>query len=137
MDRGESLHELARAAAARAHAPYSGFRVGAVVRLAGGGSHVGCNVENAAFPLSGCAERHALAAAVAATAGRPEIESVTVVALGPDGVEVPAPPCGACRQQIVEFGPAIRVGFMATDGRRVELPVAELLPHPFLPAALR
>ena len=88
----------ARAVRRRAHAPYSRFRVGAAVLDERGRVHVGCNVENASFGLTVCAERNAIAAAVAAGARR--IRAVAVVA------DPAATPCGACRQVIAELGAA-------------------------------
>jgi cytidine deaminase len=92
------LLAAARAVRRRAHAPYSKFRVGAAVLDERGRVHAGCNVENASFGLTVCAERNAIAAAVAAGAKR--IRAVAVVA---DPV---ATPCGACRQVIAELGAA-------------------------------
>ena len=92
------LLAAARAVRRQAHAPYSRFRVGAAVLDERGRVHVGYNVENASYGLTVCAERNAVAAAVAAGAKR--IRAVAVVA---DPV---ATPCGACRQVIAELGPA-------------------------------
>jgi cytidine deaminase len=90
------LLAAARAVRRQAHAPYSRFRVGAAVLDERGRVHVGCNVENASYGLTVCAERNAIAAAIAAGAKR--IRAVAVVA---DPV---ATPCGACRQVIAELG---------------------------------
>jgi cytidine deaminase len=97
QQRGRLL-QAARAVHTRAHAPYSKFRVGAAVLDERGRVHVGCNVENASYGLTVCAERNAVAAAVAAGAKR--IRAVAVcTATG-------ATPCGACRQVIAELGDA-------------------------------
>ncbi|MEJ2580192.1 MAG: cytidine deaminase, partial [Acidobacteriota bacterium] len=82
----------------KAHAPYSRFTVGAAVLDGDGRVHVGCNVENASYGLSVCAERHAIAAAAAAGAGR--IDGLAVVT----DTDPPTSPCGACRQVLIEFG---------------------------------
>ncbi len=88
------------------------------------------NIENASYPVSVCAERNAVGAAVAA--GETEIEAVAVVG----GDSDPAPPCGACRQVLHEFGPHMRVVSRALDGTRREWRLDELLPAAFGPDAL-
>ena len=89
--------ELARAAMARAYAPYSRFAVGAVVRGENGTLYAGCNVENAAFPLGCCAEASAISTLI--MAGERRIIEVLVVGKGPALVS----PCGGCRQRLCEF----------------------------------
>lgn len=120
----ERLVAAARTVRRRAYAPYSGFHVGAAV-LAEGRIYRGANVENASYPLSVCAERNAVAAAVAA--GRRRIEAVAVVA----GDEEPTPPCGGCRQVLHEFGPGMLVVSETTAGRRARWRLDELLPAAF------
>ena len=121
--------ELVAAAARvreRAHAPYSGFKVGAAIRTVSGRVHLGCNVENAAYPEGTCAEAGAIAAMVAA--GEREVAEVAVIAEGSD----PVPPCGGCRQKLAEFaGPDARVTLAATGGARRETTVGALLPGAF------
>ncbi len=112
-----------------AHAPYSGFKVGAAVLDDDGRIFTGCNVENASYGLSVCAERHAVAAAVAAGARR--LRSVAVASQ----TSPPVAPCGACRQVLAEFG-VHEVVLVNTMGERVETSLAELLPSPFLAADL-
>jgi cytidine deaminase len=93
----EALLEAARVAAANAHAPYSRYPVGAALLCADGTVFTGCNVENASYGLTNCAERTALFAAVAA--GQRDFSAMAVVA---DGGDMPFP-CGACRQVLSEF----------------------------------
>jgi cytidine deaminase len=128
----EQIDELvaaARSAKERAYAPYSRFRVGAAV-LAGSRIYVGANIENASYPLSVCAERNAVAAAV--IAGERRIEAVAV---STDEGE-PTPPCGGCRQVLNEFGPAMRVISEGADAKRADWSLSDLLPHAFGPEDL-
>ena len=124
---------LLRAAAKvrkNAHAPYSEFRVGAAV-LAGGRIFAACNVENSAYPLSVCAERNAVAAAVAA--GQKRIDAVAVVG----GSDRPAAPCGGCRQVLAEFAaPDTPVVYAAPNGQSVTTTLEALLPASFGPRDL-
>jgi cytidine deaminase len=125
----EMLDELVRAAhdaRTRAYAPYSEFTVGAAV-LAGGRVYSGCNVENASYGLSICAER--VAATTAVAAGERRIDAVAVVG----SADRPTPPCGACRQFLSEFGPAMPVVAETPDGDRDAWRLDELLPHAFGP----
>ena len=130
-----SLTELAEQAARNAYAPYSAFHVGAALRTEAGGTYVGCNVENSAFPVGGCAERHAIAAAVAAEGHAMRVKSIAVIALDPIGVPVPCAPCGACRQAIIEFGPDADVTFGTEDAAgndiNVTVKAEALLPGAF------
>jgi cytidine deaminase len=119
----ERLIVAAQRAREQAYAPYSRFRVGAAVR-AGGRVYTGGNVENASYGLTICAERAAVFAAVAA--GHRQIEAVAVVS----DAAVPLAPCGACRQVLHEFGPAMSV-IMAAGDVRVVRPLPELLPSAF------
>jgi cytidine deaminase len=96
----DPLLEAAREVRRRAHAPYSAFAVGAAVRDERGRIHVGCNVENASYGLTVCAERNAVAAAVAG--GARHIRAAAVVS----AARPPASPCGACRQVLAELGDA-------------------------------
>ena len=110
----------------RAHAPYSGFKVGAALRSASGAVHLGCNVENAAYPEGTCAEAGAIAAMVAA--GETEIVEAAVISGGTE----PVPPCGGCRQKLAEFaGPGARVTLATTGGARRDTSVGALLPGAF------
>ncbi len=119
------LIAAARAARRRAYAPYSRFRVGAAV-LAGRGVHAAANVENASYGLCLCAERAAVAGAVAAGARR--IEAVAVAS----GTSPPTPPCGMCLQTLAEFaGPRLPVVLAGARGEVVETTLGELLPRGF------
>jgi len=109
-----------------AYAPYSKFKVGAAILTATGKIYLGCNVENASYGMTNCAERTAIFAAVA-DAG-PKIEVVAVAVTNDHGV--PCSPCGACRQVIYEFGPEAQVWFQAAEGWK-QSPIRELLPEGF------
>jgi cytidine deaminase len=133
QDRGglTALFEAARAVRDRAHAPYSRFRVGAALRDAAGAIHVGCNVENAAYPVGSCAEAGAIAAMVAA--GGQRIAAILVCG---DGVGL-VTPCGACRQRIREFAPPdTPIHAAGPDGVARTFTLAELLPASFGPETL-
>ena len=120
------LLAAARAVRENAHAPYSGFKVGAAIRGAGGGLHLGCNVENAAYPEGTCAEAGAIAAMVAS--GETRIAEIAVIAASPR----PVPPCGGCRQKLAEFaGPETPVTLATTDGALFRTTVGDLLPSAF------
>ena len=119
------LFEAARRAAERAHAPYSRFLVGAALLTGTGRVVTACNVENASYGLSVCAERSAVFAAVAA-----EGPAMRVAAVAVHATARTVPPCGACRQVIAEFGPEARVIF-PLGGEPVAMSLAELLPVRF------
>ncbi len=119
----EEMVAAAERAAGRAYAPYSNFRVGAAVLTEGGAVYTGCNVENASYGLTVCAERNA--AAAMALSGAREIRRVAIVS--PDAS--PVFPCGACRQVLQEFGCKEVVVREASGVRRY--PFSEILPHAF------
>jgi cytidine deaminase len=126
---GTALRRLvaaARAVRRRAYAPHSNFHVGAAVLDERGRMHVGCNVENASFGLTICAERNAMAAAVAAGARR--LRAVAVVT----GTHPPGSPCGACRQVLAEFGADdLPVLLASPTGQVEETHLGALLPRAF------
>ena len=125
MDDANPLLAQARAVAQRAYAPYSHFRVGAAVRDAQGTVHVGCNVENASYGLTVCAERNAIFAAVAAGAPKP-FAALAVACV--DAAEGACSPCGACRQVMSEHLASDATIYVDGLGH---FSVAELLPHAF------
>jgi cytidine deaminase len=120
----ESVLATAREVQAKAHAPYSGFRVGAVLEAMDGTLYQGCNVENASLGLTLCAERGALVAAVAG--GHRAFRRLVMVTDG----EEPVPPCGACRAVLAEFSPDLPILSVA-GGVRKEWTLGELYPLPF------
>ena len=126
-----ALRKQAAAVRANAHAPYSGFAVGAALLAEDGRVFTGTNVENASYGLSVCAERNAVGAAVAA--GVTRFAAIAVVAPGPD----PASPCGVCRQVLAEFPPSFPVRSYTPEGALLESTVAQLLPHAFGPGNLK
>lgn len=120
------LLQAAKKVMKNAHAPYSKFRVGAAVLLSNGKIFSGCNVENASYGMTNCAERTAIFSAVAELGPKIEITAVTVV----NDHGVPCSPCGACRQVIYEFGPNATVFFQGAEGPK-QAHITELLPEGF------
>jgi cytidine deaminase len=120
------LLKAARKVLTNAYAPYSGHRVGAALLTRQGRVFTGCNVENASYGLTICAERAAVAAAVAGEGREMRIRALAVVS----DPEAPAAPCGACRQVILEFGEDAAVIFPGQGGL-LEIPVGALLPLGF------
>jgi cytidine deaminase len=119
------LVAAARNAFQQAHAPYSGYKVGAALLCSDGTVFTGCNIENASYGLTNCAERTALFSAVAA--GHKRFEAIAIAAGGE-----PAPfPCGACRQVLAEFCPADFPVYVATGDGHATMRLGELLPHSF------
>jgi cytidine deaminase len=120
----ESLLKMAREAAEKSYSPYSGFRVGAALRLADGEIVTGTNVENVSYGLTICAERSALVQAVSRFGPGVRVKAAAVANLNDSA----SPPCGACRQLLVEFiEPDAPVVFPATDGVRV-IAFSDLMP---------
>jgi len=119
------LRDAAFAAMENAYAPYSHFRVGAAVRAVTGEIITGCNVENAAYGEALCAERVAVAAAVAQGS-----KSFDEIAIASESDE-PSPPCGSCRQTMSEFAPDLIVTSYARNGKQATWRLSELLPEAF------
>jgi len=122
----DKLLRSARAAMKKAYAPYSQFRVGAALLTTSGKVFVGCNVENASYGMTNCAERTAIFSAVAQLGPKWEIRAIAVV----NDHGVPCSPCGACRQVIYEFGPDAIVFFQGKEGD-TQAHITELLPEGF------
>lgn len=125
------LEQAARKAAANAYVPYSHFAVGAALLTADGKLFSGCNVENAAYGLTNCAERTAVFSARAQ--GKMQ-EIVAICIYTP--TEVPTPPCGSCRQVLNEFGPNLQVRMVCNGPEVVDCTLDQLLPSAFGPKNL-
>jgi cytidine deaminase len=125
----DELTRQAQEAQQKAHAPYSGFRVGAALEAVDGRVFLGANVENASYGLANCAERVALGAAV--VHGARVFRRIVVVS----DSNPPASPCGACRQALAEFGLALEVHAVGPHGAR-QWVLGELLPDAFGPEDL-
>ena len=119
------LREAAFAAMENAYAPYSRFRVGAAIQATTGEIISGCNVENAAYGEALCAERVAVAAAVAQG-----LKSFVEIAIASESDE-PSPPCGSCRQTMSEFAPDLLVTSYARNGKQAVWRLSDLLPEAF------
>lgn len=126
----DALRVAAERAMASAYAPYSKFRVGAALLGADGATYSGCNVENSSYPAGCCAERNALGAAI--NAGCATFEALAIVT----DAETPTPPCGMCRQALVEFAPSLPVASYTTRGGEARWSLADLLPAPFTGTSL-
>ena len=125
------LFAAAKAAQAKAYAPYSRFHVGAALRASNGAIFSGCNVENAAYPQGSCAEAGAISAM--ALAGERRIAEILVIGDG----EALCSPCGGCRQRIREFAdPSTLIHIAGPEGVRRTFTLAELLPESFGPGHL-
>ena len=124
-DSWTALREAAESALEAAYAPYSRFRVGAALETADGGTYSGCNIENASFPVTTCAERVALGSAVADGATR-----FTRLYLVSDA-KGPVAPCGMCRQALAEFAPDLRIASRGVSGAETVWRLSELLPATF------
>jgi cytidine deaminase len=126
----DRLAEAAKAASERAYCPYSKFRVGAALLTQDGRLYTGCNVENASYGLTICAERNTVFHAVAQ--GMAAVSCLLVYT----PTEKPAAPCGACRQVLNEFGPDAEIRCVCDGPQTIELKMSDLLPKAFGPANL-
>lgn len=130
VETAKELLAVAREAREMAHAPYSGFRVGAALLTDDGSVVPGCNVENSSYSLTCCAERSAVFAAVSAG-----YTAFSAIAIAADGRAVP--PCGACRQVLSEFAPSLPIILADEHGAPRILTLTNLLPEPFTAEYLR
>ena len=119
------LYSGAVAARERAHAHYSGFKVGAAILASSGKIYSGCNIESSSYGLSMCAERNALS--IALCAGENKFEIILIVADTPE----PVSPCGACRQLLYDYAPEITVIMANMKRGSVTEKITALLKHPF------
>lgn len=127
---GDTLRARALTAMAQAYAPYSGFRVGAALLAGDGTIDAGCNVENAAYPAGICAERAAIAAAI--VRGARGFDAIVIAT----DAEQPTPPCGMCRQVLLELAPELEVHSITRGGASARWMIADLLPDAFSPTSL-
>ena len=127
----DQMFKQAKQAMSKAYAPYSRFKVGAVVRAENGKLYSGCNVENAAYPLGNCAEASAVSSMI--MDGQTSIIEVCVI--GPGAALVT--PCGGCRQRLREFaGDDVEIHICGPEGHRKTVTLGELLPLSFGPENL-
>lgn len=119
------LKEAAKAARERAHAPFSKFKVGAAIEDEHGNIYTGCNIENASYGLTLCAERVAVFKAVSEGAGK--LMRIAIVA----DTDLPTPPCGACRQILWEFMGDVELTLLNLQGREERLQLSTIFPRAF------
>lgn len=121
----EKLVQAALKARERAYAPYSHFRVGAALLGSSGTIYTGCNVENASYGATICAERTALVKAV--SEGEQSFQALVIASGSPE----PVAPCGICRQVLVEFGNDLKLWLVNTEGKTIETSLKECFPNAF------
>ena len=124
------LRERAVSAMEQAYAPYSNFRVGAALLGSDDSIAVGCNVENASYPAGICAERAAVAAAICG--GVRDFAAIVICT----EADTPTPPCGMCRQVLMEFAPELVVLSVTRSGAEAQWTLSDLLPKAFTPTSL-
>lgn len=130
----DMLLKAAAEAKDRAYAPYSGFKVGAALLDALGRVHLGCNVENAAYGPTNCAERTALFGAIASGISPKQFAAIALIG----DTQEPLTPCGVCRQVMIELCPPDMPVIMGSaEGRWMTSTVSELLPNAFYPDAIK
>lgn len=125
------LVRLAIKARKNAYAPYSKFKVGAALEALNGKIYTGCNVENASYGLSVCAERTAIFKAV--SIGVTKFKRIVIAT----GAKALTPPCGACRQVLAEFNPKLEIILVNSNGKVKKTDLKKLMPDPFLPKSLK
>lgn len=127
----QNLMQAAKEAWEKAYVPYSKFRVGAAIQTKSGKIYKGCNIENAAYPVTCCAERVAIFKAI--SEGEKEFQRLAVIA----DTERPVPPCGSCRQALSEFcDPSMEIEIGNLNGDVKVMTMEELLPFSFTPKDL-
>lgn len=122
----KKIIEQAKKARKKAYAPYSKFRVGAALEAANGKIYTGCNIENASYSVTICAERVALAKAV--SEGVKKFKRIAIAA----NSKGPCPPCGVCRQALYEFSPNLELIMTNLRGTTKTVKLKDILPSPFL-----
>jgi len=127
-ERDDDLVAAAVNALRHAYSPYSKIQVGAALRARDGRIFTGCNVENASFGMTWCAERTALVKAV--SEGSREFATLAIATSLPSAIM----PCGACRQVLYEFAPELRIVIVGADGQRYATILQDILPEAFGPA---
>ncbi|MCL2766342.1 MAG: cytidine deaminase [Peptococcaceae bacterium] len=125
MQYKDELIKRAKAAKENAYAPYSQFRVGAAILTGEGNYYTGCNIENASYGLACCAERVALYTAIAN--GELNFSAIAIISDSEEYI----PPCGACRQVMIEFSPDMQVIMANNQGEHQTKTATELLPGAF------
>jgi cytidine deaminase len=129
-DRSDDLRDAAFEALEQAYAPFSSFRVGAALLGSDGTVGLGCNIENAAFPASVCAERTAVGSLIVRG-----VRSFTMLVIATEA-DHPTPPCGFCRQVLAEFAPSLPIMSVTRSGAEARWTLDVLLPEPFTPHSM-